>query len=403
MDILRKRWIYAINAFIILLMTGVALAWSVFVVPLENTFHWSRTATSFAFTINVLAFPLGNMLTGTLVKTLSTKTRYQHILRLGAFMMSMGLFLSVFVSEVWHIFITYGVITGIGIGLVYNAIISVTPLWFPEKTGMITGLLLMGYAFSTSILGTLCQYIISISSWRVAFITLAIAIIIVLTMCSFLVVLPTSSQFELLPAFSSQQSNSDVDYDAKEMIKTKRFWIFFIFAICTTGPGLALMNHGPVAIVETIKASSAVGAFMLSMMSICNGVGRLIWGTLFDKLGINISIKILSFIFVFAMGLIFIASNLQISYLFIIGGCIYLFAYGGIASLSPVVTRKLYGNKNFSMNFSIMGMMCLITSFFSTIVGSIQTMTHTYMIAFITLLVIDVIGAILGFMFNENK
>lgn len=402
MNILSKRWLYIVNAFIILLMTGVALAWSVFVGPLESAFGWSRASTSFAFTINVLCFPLGSFIAGYLVKVLPRYSRYKIILRSGAVMMALGFFLSIFVSEVWQIFLTYGVLTGTGIGLTYNAIVSTAPLWFPEKTGMVTGLLLMGYALSTSLLGTICQMIINVSDFKIAFLVLSISIIIVIMIGSFFVVTPTHKQYEMLPKSTAQGNTGDKDYTPAQMMKTKTFWVFFLFMIAMTGSGLALMNHAPVAMVETIGVSSTMGALTLSIMSICNGAGRLIWGTLFDKLGLNLSIKMIAIIFVSAMAVILLALETKVTYLYMLGACAYLFAYGGAAALSPVVTRNIFGNKNFSLNFSIMGMMCFVTSFFATVVGTIQTVTHTYIIAFIFLMVMNVIGLVLGFMFKEK-
>ena len=99
MDILKKRWIYIINGFIVLLFMGCSLAWSIFVVPLETAFSWTRDQTSLAFTINILFFSVGSVLAGILSKNLSFST----LLKIAAIMMCSGFLGTSFVSSVWQL------------------------------------------------------------------------------------------------------------------------------------------------------------------------------------------------------------------------------------------------------------------------------------------------------------
>ena len=147
--ILKKRWLYVVNGFIVLLFMGCSLAWSIFVVPLENTYGWVRTETSIAFTLNVIFFSVGGIFSGILNKKLS----FPAILRIAAVMVGAGFFLSSFADQVWILYITYSFLCGVGIGLGYNAVVSTVPLWFPEKIGAINGILLTGYALSSAVLG----------------------------------------------------------------------------------------------------------------------------------------------------------------------------------------------------------------------------------------------------------
>lgn len=147
MELLKKRWIYVVNGVVILLFMGCSYAWSVFVVPLEYSYGWSRSETSLAFTLNLIFFSIGSIMVGIFSKKLSFST----ILKIAAVMISIGFFTSSFVERVELIYLTYSFLCGCGIGAGYSCVISSAPLWFPEKSGMITGILLMGYALSTAI------------------------------------------------------------------------------------------------------------------------------------------------------------------------------------------------------------------------------------------------------------
>lgn len=149
MNLLKKRWLYIFAGFAVLLFMGCGLAWSIFMVPIEAQFGWSRSETSLAFTINILCFSVGSILTGILSKNFS----YSTLLKLSAIMMGVGFLLTSMIGSIWQLYITYGLIVGTGIGLGYNCVISACPLWLPEKSATATGLLLMGYALSTAILG----------------------------------------------------------------------------------------------------------------------------------------------------------------------------------------------------------------------------------------------------------
>ena len=154
---LKKRWIYVFCGFMVFLFLGAALAWSVFVVPIETLYGWTRSQTSLAFTINVLCFSVGSILAGILSKHMTHST----LLKVAAVVMLIGFFGASLITQPWHLYVTYGFIVGTAIGMGYNCVLSTVPSWLPDKSGTVTGMLLMGYSLSTAIFGPVLNSLIS--------------------------------------------------------------------------------------------------------------------------------------------------------------------------------------------------------------------------------------------------
>ena len=279
---MNSRYRYIIIGFAALLFMGVGLAWSIFVVPVETLFGWTRAQTSLVFTINILCFSVGSILAG----VLSKRFKYQHILKLAAALIASGFILSGSVKEIWQLYITYGVIAGSGIGMGYNCIISSCPIWIPEKSATATGLLLMGYALSTAIFGPVLNTLINsvgiVNTFR-----------ILGTLCgscvfffSFFIRIPTLEEMEQLPQAPKKSANNK-SIITSEMVKMPVFWVYLIISTVFGGVGLVITNHNAPILTEDLLMSASTASLIISIASITNGVARLCWGVLFDKLGVQ--------------------------------------------------------------------------------------------------------------------
>ena len=389
MDVMKKRWIILIDGFLVLLFMGISNAWSIFVVPLETTFNWTRSETSLAYTICILFFSIGSILAGSLSKNLSFRT----ILQIGACLIGVGFFASSKVTAVWQIYITYSILVGTGIGMGYNVVLSVAPNWFMDRGGLATGVLMMGYALSTAIFGpTINSWIanIGISS---TFVRLAVICAAGILITSILQVIPTYEQEVLLPK-AVKKANKGRNLFTTEMLKQPSFYLYFIFVIVAGGSGLCMINHLSPMISEGLKQSSAFAATIISVCSICNGISRLVWGTLSDKISIDKILLTISCIFVGGFGLAFVAYSSGSVALFVVAACVIYVAFGGNAACCPVFTRTMYGNRTFSLNYSVISLNSLVSAFLPTIIGSLQASTGSYTMPIMVLLVATVVALV---------
>lgn len=397
MDILKKRWIYIIAGFIIFLFMSCSLAWSVFVVPLETLFNRTRDQTSLAFTINILMFAVGSVLTG----ILSKKIPFSMLLKLSAILMCVGFLLSSLVDSIFQLYLTYGVLVGVGIGLGYNCVLSACPLWLPEKTGTATGILLMGYALSTAIFGPVLNTLISSVGIVNTFRTLAIVCGAGIFVRSFFVRVPKLEELEQLPQVSRNANKKTYNVITSEMVKKPIFWVYFTIVVLFGGMGLIVINHCSPMLTEGLAVSATLAALVVSVTSICNGVSRFVWGIVFDKIGVKRCLLLVSICFIVASVGLFISFTGNISFLFIISACVMYVSYGGNAITCASVIRELFGHRTFSLNYSVLSLNTVINSFFPTIIGLVQVYTGTYILPLIILMGISIISIIMIFIFTK--
>lgn len=397
MDILRKRWIYILNGFVVLLFMGCSLAWSIFVVPLETAFSWTRDQTSLAFTINVLCFSVGSILTGILSKNLSFST----LLKIAAIMMGVGFLLTSFVSSIWQLYITYGIIVGTGIGIGYNCVISVCPMWLPEKTATATGILLMGYALSTAIFGPVLNALISSVGIVNTFRTLAVLCGVGIFLGSIMLRTPSVKEIEQLPQVSRDHQKKSYNVITSEMIKKPIFWIYYLITIFFGGAGLVVVNHCSPMLVEGLAVSAGFAAMVVSIISLSNGIGRFLWGMIFDKIGLKKCLLLIAFSFTLASAGMFFSFSSNIIILFIVSSCLLLFSYGGNAITCPTVIRELFGHRTFSLNYSVLATDAIFTSFFPSIAGMVQVSTNGYQTPLMLLLIVSIISVLTVLVFMK--
>ena len=153
MEVTKKRWGYLALAVTILLFAGIGYAFSLFVAAIETDLSLSRADTSFIFTLCFICFAAGSLITGFLLQKFSAAL----LLRIGAVMILFGFFTSSKAVQLWQLYFTYSICCGLSIGIAYNIMISVIPLYFQDKVGLATGILLMGFAMSTTLLGPFCE------------------------------------------------------------------------------------------------------------------------------------------------------------------------------------------------------------------------------------------------------
>jgi len=392
-NIRTKQTIRLFSGFIVLLFLGTTLAWSVFLVPVETTFGWSRGQTSLAATVNTMAFSVGSILTGIMCKKIS----FSNILRITGIMLFIGFFLASLMQpgcSIIMLYITYGLLIGTAIGMGYNCILSVCPLWMSDKPATANGILLMGYAFSTAIFAPVINSLIVITdSVTFVFKILGILCGVGIVIFSFFIRIPDLRELEQLPQRDRNANKKEYNVITYDMIKMPLFWIYYILTILLPGVGLALINHNSPILTE-LGASSTFAAFIVSICAICNGVARFIFGFIFDKLGVSKSLIIITAIFVGAISIIFLGYMTTSISLYVLGACLLLVGFGCNATSMPSVLRELFGHRTFSLNYSVLGTDAFITAWFGTIVGAIQTGTGNYGVSLMVLAILTYVAVL---------
>lgn len=358
-----KRWLYLGTATLTLLFLGLIYAWSIFRTPLSELFpDWTISQMSLTFTISMIFFCLGGFAGGLMSKKLSVRVRFL----ISAIMLFIGFFAVSMVNtdkpgaSLTMLYIFYGVFGGGGVGFAYNIVIGTLNKWFPDKVGLASGIMLMGFGLGGLVLGSIVNGMIGSMGLLLVFKILGIVIAVVCVLAAFIIKAPSAEDNAALAELaaaariasgkgSDAASASPVkDYSAGEMLKTGRFWFFTIWAILLNSSGLLVINSA-----ANISVAFGGTAVLGMIVSLFNGAGRIIAGNNFDRFGRKTA-TIINNGFMLAAGLFLALGGATSKYIFILIGLIFVgLAYGGCPTITSAYINKAFGPANFPTNFSI--------------------------------------------------
>ena len=389
-----KQILTLLSGAIICLLIGLIYAWSIFVAPLEAEFGWTRAQTSATFTVSMISFCIAGMVSGAVIKRHAPRL----IVLLAAGLLCVGFVAASRINSVLGLYISYGVFCGAGVGLSYNAVISTVSKWFPTKTGVISGVLLMCFGFGGMVLGTLASALIVAMSWRTTFLVFAVLFAAVLAAFSLGIRAPRSGELAERPTAQQRTANAaQTEMTAAQMLRRPSFWLYFLWATVLSAAGLAIIGNSSM-IAQEIGASVAAAATITGMLSICSGLGRVAIGIIFDRFGRAVSAACTNVLMILAMAVIVAAAVGSSVPVFVAGGILLGFGYGSIPPQNASFVNQFYGTQNYALNFSIMNLNLIPASILGPLVaGMIQTQTGSYFSMYIILLVACVITAFAQF------
>ena len=384
-----KRWVYAVLGVLLLTCAGLIYAWSVFVAPLEAEFGWSRSQTSLTFSICMSLFCLGGLSAGFISKKKSTKFN----MILASVFLLVGFLMASMVKSLISLYISYGVLCGFGVGIVYNSVISTTTKWFPDKQGFISGILLMGFGFGGMILGQVATTLMNTLGWRNTFVIFGIVFCLIMILGSIFLKSPDENFTAVLSKSEAvATTEASINMTPGEMIKRKSFWLFIVWAILLSASGLALIGHAtPCA--ELLGAKPTFATFAAGLISIFNGLGRVLFGYLFDVMGRKKTMTLINIIFIIATGTLILAISSSSLPILVTAYVLTGLSYGGAPLSGSAFANKFYGKKNYSLNFAIINLNLIVASFLGPyLAGVLQTSSGTYLSTFVCMLVFGVIA-----------
>ena len=387
----QKRSLQLIYGIIMLLFLGLIYGWSVFVTPLETEFSWLRSQTSLVFTFSMSSFCIGGFISGLILK----KRSAQFVLRMSAVCMLAGFFLSSRVNSLWGIYLSYGVLCGLGVGFGYNAIVGTVAKWFPEKPGLCSGLLLSGYGLGGLLLGTGAAVLISAYGWRATFLLFSVLFSFVLVLGSLLLHPPTAEEAEMLP--KRQLSESDEKgMTPREAAKRPSYWLLFFWALLLVAVGFSVIGQA-VPFAAEAGATAAVATLASGLISVCNGLSRLLFGSLFDRLGRKKTMLLDTAVLASSIPVLYAAARYSSVPLVIVGFLLLGTGYGGVPALVASSTNHMYGVKYYALNYGAITLHILPAALLGPVLsGNIRMLYGSYAPLFPILLILCVPAAVLA-------
>ena len=391
------RWLYLSGGVVLLLAMGLVYAWSIFVRPLEEEFGWLRSQTSLAFSICMSMFCVGGILTGILTKKVTART----VIWLSALLVGGGFIGTSKVASLAQLYFFYGGLIGLGVGMSYNAVLSSIMRWFPERPGITSGLLMMGFGLGALILGTVGVYLINSIGWRATFRNLGIVYFVVIVISSFFIKPPGAGvSLPKLVAKGVSPKETFRDYSTSEMLKRPAFWLFFFWSVILAACGLIIVSNA--APMAHSMGGAALGGVLTGLIAIFNGLGRVVFGLTYDKAGRKLAMTLISL--GFALGGVLLTVALAAGSMAILfAGCLLGgMMYGGLPTSSSTVIRLFYGLKNYSLNFSLINLNLIFASFLGPFLSArLLDATGSYQTSFIAIIVFGAVALGVNFIIRR--
>lgn len=391
------RWAYMVIGVIAMLFAGVLYAWSILKSPLAIEFGWGPSELALNFTLAMAFFCAGGLLGARLSRSSGHKTA----LITAGILTAVGFVLTSLLRDVsvGALYITYGVLAGLGIGIAYNVIIATVSAWFPDKKGLCSGCLMMGFGASALILGNATDAMFkSDLGWRVTYVILGVAIFVVLVLAGFILKTPSS---ELV--FSKNVKSKDTeregfeqqDFTSGQMLCRPSFWMAFVCLSMLAAVGSSVISFAK-DMALSVNAPEALAVSLVGVLSVCNGIGRILTGAVFDIMGCKKTMLCANILTIFAAAVTLLAVSVSSLPLCIAGVCLTGMSYGSCPTITSAFTSSFFGMKHFSNNMALMTFTVMVGSFIAAASNKVMEATGGYTATFMMLLLLTFVALVLN-------
>lgn len=386
---MKNQGLYTVFAAVAIQLTlGVAYIWSVFQTGIaDSIFGGDNAAAALTFSLLIAMMTVGSVISGKLAARYSTRS----IVFTGGIIMSLGFFLASFAapSYPWLLWMTYGVMGGIGMGFSYTTTIACAQKWYPHKKGFITGVIVSALGFGGVVFTPIVERLIILFGGTGVgeldtFRALSVIFLVVCSVGSFFIKdAPEGYRIDGSGGLASSSKPSK-NLTSAEMLKTPQFYLLTATFLLACMGGLMMIGFAkPIAVAKGLASTATIGVLAISMF---NSIGRLFWGAVSDKLGrINTLIVLLSI----TAALSLLVNTVGGYWVYALIACIG-FSYGGLLSTFPSLTADLFGPKHMASNYGVvlLGFGCaaiissLIAGYYKNIaVNDINLMFPAFVIA----------------------
>lgn len=337
-----KKWLVLWTATGINFIAGLLYIWSVISKGLVSELHWSSKQASLPYTIAIVCFVVAMVIFGKLQDARGPRITAT----ISGVLIGGGLMLSALSSDPLLITLAFGVITGTGIGI---SNVSTTPpavKWFPpERKGMITGIVVAGVGIASVFYSPLTNYLIKTAGISRTFLYIgAGALVSVVVLAQFLVNPPRS----LAVNAGKNPGSFGSDMKWRDMLKTGGFYKLWIMLAFSSSAGLMIIGH--TANITKAQVGWEGGFLLVILLAVFNAGGRLLGGTISDKIG-RIALMRIAF-GLQAANMLFFANFTSVG-LLAVGIAIAGLCYGMVFSVFPAAVLDFYGVKHFGSNYGL--------------------------------------------------
>jgi OFA family oxalate/formate antiporter-like MFS transporter len=391
-----NRWSVLWASVAILMCTGAIYSFSVFAGPLGELHGWSKPDVQMAFTINAAIGPIPMILGGWIVDR--GWARYSVLV--GGLMFAGGFMLAGVSTTTTALYLSYGVLAGLGQGLAYSGCLNNTLKLFPDKRGMAAGLITGGMGAASVIAAPTAQAIIKSSGVETAFVSMGAVYAVVVVIASlFLRAAPVG--FVPEGWTPPKGAAAIVNIAWKGMLRSPAFYLIFLMLGVGAFSGLMIASQASgIGQSEMFGLTAATAAVFVSVYSACNALGRVAWGAISDRLGYtNALVLIYTTVALSMLVLLTVSSTVG----FAIGIIGLGLCFGGVMGIFPALTMKNFGPRFQGVNYGIMFTAYSIAAFFAPRIAASMGAEGDYTTPFLIAIALAAVGIVLTLAFARYQ
>jgi len=264
-----RRWLCLISAMVICVCAGFGYAWSVLQTPIIAQFGWADSGVALAYTITVVCSTMAPLLFGGLIRRMSSRL----CVAVGAVLFGAGLFAAGLMSQLWQLYLFYGVISGLGVGFIYPSMMAYVVRLFPDRSGMASGLGTAAYGSGAILWAPTAAVLMEKVGLGSAFRVLGVLFAAVILLGSLLLAEPPEGFHAAMAPAASGGQGSGADLNRGQMVRTGAFYRMVAVFTCGLVAGVIVISQASPILQQTLGYAPARAALFVSVFSACNMAG----------------------------------------------------------------------------------------------------------------------------------
>ncbi len=338
---LANRWAIAAAAVVMQICLGAVYGWSVFVNPLIAGEHWTRTQVTLTFTLALAVLGIGTIVGGMWQDRVGPRL----VASVAGVLYGAGYIVASFAvgqHSLVGLYLGYGVISGLGMGMGYICPVALMTKWFPDRRGLMTGVAVMGYGAGAVIMSLIAPHQIITAGIPQTFLVFGIAYLIL--------VVASAQAFSNPPAGWRPQgweprtavarAAGTEDFEVGEALRTPQFWLLWVMLFLNVSAGIMIISQASPMGQQMVKLTAVKAASIVLALSICNALGRVFWAWISDYIG---RARVYMLLYAIQAGIFFLLPRLDSVATFTAAVAVIGLCYGGGFGTMPSFTADFFG------------------------------------------------------------
>ena len=389
-----NRVIIAVAGVVMQVALGAVYAWSVFRDPLSQQYGASVTATNITFSITILALGFAAFFGGLWMG----RSGPRIVAITAGVLYGAGIFLASFAgNSLTLLYLTYGLLGGIGIGLGYVVPVATLIKWFPDKRGFITGIAVAGFGGGAFVTAFIAKYLVSSVGVFQAFAILGVIYLVMVVGAALFMRNPPEGWkpegWE--PDTTERSDRSGVDYDLGGVLRTWQWYALWALLFLNVSAGISIITEAAPMAQEITGVNATVAAGLVSIISVANAAGRFLWAWLSDAIGRK---WVFFVMFILQAALFLLLPLVNVYFLLAVLTFVIVSCYGGGFGTMPAFNADYFGPTNVGTNYGLMLTAWGLGGVLGPIlISRVIDTTGSYALAFYIIAAIMIGSAVLAF------